>query len=96
MIGLVVTLKVKPGSEADFEAAMKELIPQVRANEPGCGLYALAKDPKEPGVYVMMEQYADQAALDAHGKTPYFAVAMPKLGATLAGPPTMQRLEMVA
>jgi len=95
MIGIVVNMKVKPGSEADFEAAMGELIAQVRANEPGCKLYSLAKDPKEPGSYVMMEIYADKDALDSHGKTPYFGAAMPKLGATLAGPPAMQRLEMV-
>lgn len=95
MIGLVVNMKVKPGSEADFEAAMRELIPQVRANEPGCKLYTLTKDPKEAGAYVMMEIYADKESLDAHGKTPYFAAAMPKLGATLAGPPAMQRLEVL-
>ncbi|MBU6373578.1 MAG: antibiotic biosynthesis monooxygenase [Alphaproteobacteria bacterium] len=95
MIGLVVTLKVKPGSEADFEATMGELIGQVRANEPGCKLYTLAKDPKEAGTYVMMEIYADKESLDAHGKTPYFAAAGPKLGAVLAGAPTMQRLQVV-
>ena len=95
MIGLVVTLKVKPGSEADFEAAMGELIPQVRANEPACKLYVLHKDPNEAGTYVMMEHYADQAALDAHGKTPYFGAALPKLGATLAGAPVTMRLDVV-
>lgn len=93
MIGLVVTLKVKEGSEAAFEAAMAELIPQVRANEPGCKLYSMTR--KEKGVYVMMEQYVDKAALDHHGKTPYFQAALPKLGGVLAGPPDTLTLEVL-
>lgn len=95
MIGLVVTLRVKEGQEAAFETAMKTLIPQVRANEPGCTLYSMTKKPGEAGVYVMMEQYVDKAALDHHGKTPYFQAALPALGAALAGPPETLTLDVL-
>jgi hypothetical protein len=41
MLGVVATLKVKPGMEREFEAVAKELVAKVNANEPGCRLYAL-------------------------------------------------------
>ena len=41
MIGVVATLRIKPGMEKNFEVVAKELVAKVRANEPGCVLYAL-------------------------------------------------------
>jgi quinol monooxygenase YgiN len=38
---------------------------------------------KEPGVYIVHEQYRDQAALDAHKKAPHGAVYFPKIRALL-------------
>ena len=38
---------------------------------------------------------ADQAALDAHGKTDYFRAAGPKLGPCLAGAPEVEYLDAV-
>ena len=34
-IGIVATLEIKPGSNAEFEAIFTELAELVRANEPG-------------------------------------------------------------
>ena len=41
MLGVVATLRVKPGMEKEFEAVARELVAKVNANEPGCKLYAL-------------------------------------------------------
>jgi len=41
MLGVVATLKVKPGMDKQFEAVAKELVAKVNASEPGCKLYAL-------------------------------------------------------
>jgi quinol monooxygenase YgiN len=68
MLGIVATLKVKPGMEREFEAVAKELVAKVKANEPGCTLYALHRD-EAAGTYVFMERYVDQAAVDAHRAT---------------------------
>ena len=35
MLGVVATLRVKPGMEAEFEALATQLVTQVRAYEPG-------------------------------------------------------------
>ncbi|TGE08325.1 putative quinol monooxygenase [Hymenobacter fodinae] len=38
----------------------------VRAHEPGNLLYVAHQDPKDPTHFLFYEQYANQAALDAH------------------------------
>ncbi len=71
MLGIVATIKVKPGMESQFEAVAKELVAKVNASEPGCRLYALHRA-EAPLTYVFMERYADQAAVEAHRGTDYF------------------------
>ncbi len=94
MIGAIAKLTVKSGKEAEFETHAKALIEKVIANEPDCYLYDLYKA-KDGGVYVFMEKYKDKAALLAHGKTPYFLEAQPKLGACLAEPPDIETYKAV-
>lgn len=95
MIGIVVHLSVADGKQSDFEAAAKGLIAKVKANEPGCLTYELYKKQGSETDYYFMEQYASQAALDAHGKTDYFRAAQPALGACLAGAPSLTMLNSV-
>lgn len=95
MIGLVVHLSVADGKQSEFEAVARELMAQVKANEPGCLVYSLFKKAGSETEYYFQEQYASQEALDAHGKTPYFQAAFPKLGACLAGKPEMIMMHAV-
>lgn len=91
-VGIIATLKIKPGKEAEFEAVFKDLAAQVKQNEPGCLLYDLFKS-KEASTYVVMEQYASGEALAAHGKTAHYLAAGPKLGAVLDGRPQIDILQ---
>jgi quinol monooxygenase YgiN len=91
MLGVVATLKVKPGMEREFEAVAKELVAKVNANEPGCTLYALHHG-EEAGTYVFMERYVDQAAVDAHRGTDYFKSLGRKMGEYMDGRPQVLRL----
>jgi quinol monooxygenase YgiN len=96
-IGLVVTLTFQTGKGAEFEAAMGDYIPLVKANEPGVLVYTMTKDESgPPDQYVMMEQYASQADLDSHGKTPHFQALISKIGGLLAGPPKTMTLKVLA
>jgi quinol monooxygenase YgiN len=95
MIGVVAKLKIAPDKTAEFEQVAKDLMAKVKANEPGCLTYQLYKSKKEADTYIFMEQYANQAALDAHGKTEYFRAAGPKLGPCLAGAPEIQYFDIV-
>ena len=94
MLGVVATLKVKPGMEAEFETVAKELVAKVNANEPGCTLYALHRA-DTPGTYVFMERYTDQAAVEAHRATDYFKALGRKMGEYMEGRPEVLRLKEV-
>ncbi|MCE9521897.1 MAG: antibiotic biosynthesis monooxygenase [Alphaproteobacteria bacterium] len=91
-LGIVATLKVKPGKEAEFEAVFLELQAHVKKSEPGALQYELFKS-KTPSTYIVMEQYKTEADLAAHRTTPHMAAAGPKLGAVLDGRPGIEMLE---
>ena len=90
MIGVIAKLTIKPGTNADFEATMKALQAKVHADEP----YALHKT-GDVNVYVMLERYENQAALEAHRAAPHFKELGRKLGDYLAGRPDVQVMEEV-
>ena len=94
MIGVVATIKVKPGMEKEFEAVAKELVAKVNANEPGCKLYALHHG-EAAQTYVFMERYTDQAAVDAHRGTEHFKALGRKMGEYMDGRAEVMRLREV-
>ena len=94
MLGVVATIKVKPGMEKDFELVAKELVTKVNANEAGCTLYALHRG-EAPQTYVFMERYVDQAAVEAHRASEYFKTLGRKMGEFMDGRPEVQRLKEV-
>lgn len=93
MLAVIAKLNVKEGAEADFEKAMLNLAEQVRANEDGNDLYTLCKD--ADGNYVVMELYADEAALAAHGQSEHFKAAGAGFAGKMGGPPEISRLPAV-
>jgi quinol monooxygenase YgiN len=94
-VGVVATLKVAEGKNADFEAVFRDLAAQVKANEPGNQLYRVFKSKADAQTYVVMEVYADQAALEAHGKSDHFRAAGPKIAPTMAGRPDIQYFDSI-
>jgi quinol monooxygenase YgiN len=95
MIGIVATLKVQDGKNADFEAAFKEAMAQVRANEPGNIVYQLVKSRSEPNTYKVLELYKDDAAIAAHRDSAHYKALGPKLGPCMAGRPEIELLDGV-
>lgn len=94
MIGIIAKLTIKPGTNADFEKTMKALQAKVHSDEPGNKLYALHKT-DDPNVYVMLERYDDDKALEAHRAAPHFKELGRKLGDYLAGRPDVQRMQEI-
>jgi quinol monooxygenase YgiN len=94
-IGIVATLKVQDGKNAEFEAIFTALAAQVRANEPGNLAYQLTKSRTDPNTYKVLELYKDEDAVKLHGGTEYFKAAGPKMGPCLAGRPEIEYLDGV-
>lgn len=95
MIGIIATITVKDGTGPDFEAVFLELTGKVRANEPGNLLYQLTRSRTEANTYKVMELYKDQESVDLHGKTDHFRELGRKMGAFMAGPPAIERVDAV-
>ncbi len=94
-IGLLATIRVQEGKNADFEQVFLDLTEQVRANEPGNIFYVLHRSKADPQVYKVMEQYDSAEALDLHAKAEYFREANKALGALVAAPPEIEILDTV-
>ena len=69
---LVARYSVKPGSLDAVLAALTRMAPLVRQHEPGCLTYRVNRANDDPNVLLLYEEYADQAALDAHVASPHF------------------------
>jgi len=90
-IGVIATLRVLPGKEAEFEGVFAELAPAVAANEPGNSFYRLFRT-EATGVYKVLECYDDAAAVEAHRASDHFRSIGARLGPCLAGAPEIETL----
>ena len=93
-IGVIATLRVQPGKEAEFEGVFAELAAAVRANEAANSYYRLFRT-ATAGTYKVLECYDDEAALAAHGATDHFRSIGARLGPCLAGAPEIEKLTAV-
>ena len=71
MLCLAVTYLIKEGHEEEVAALLRQMIAPTRA-EPGNLMYLVHQSPTERRRFFLYEQYADQAALDAHRAAPHF------------------------
>lgn len=90
-IGVIATLRVQPGKEADFETVFAELAAAVNADEPGNSYYRLFRT-EESGTYKVLECYDDPAAVEAHRASSHFREIGARFGPWLAGAPEVERL----
>ena len=95
MIGVVAKIVAKEGQEAVVEEGFRTAMAAVKANEPGNHLYQLVKSRTEPRVYKVMELYADQAALEAHGQSEHYKALGRALREAVEGRPEVELLDTV-
>lgn len=93
MLAVVAQIKVKPGSESQFEELAKQLADASRQEE-GCLEYDLWRV-EETGQYAFLERYKDTAAVEAHRKSDHFRQIGRAMGAFMDGAPTVTRLSSV-
>ena len=68
---LAVKWTIKEGELDAVLAALRPLTEASRA-EPGCLMYQAHRDPENPNVLFLYEQYADEAAYQAHAESEHF------------------------
>ncbi|MFT5571624.1 MAG: quinol monooxygenase YgiN [Cryomorphaceae bacterium] len=94
-IGITATLTIRQGKNQQFEDIFKRLAEAVNNNEADCNFYQLHKLRSDTVTYVVLEQYANQEALDVHGKTDYFKSIGAELGSCMAKAPEIVAMDSV-
>ena len=74
---ITARLFIHPENVTDFIEAAKSMIDSSNA-EPGCISYMLYQDPYDQTQLILVEEWKDQAAIDAHFAMPYFIAFGPK------------------
>ena len=93
MLTFTAKLTVKAGHEQEFERIMSIAVPKVR-EEPGNRTYILHRSMQDSRVFMLYEEYDDQAALEAHRA--HLREMGIDLRALLDGPPIVEFYEKLA
>lgn len=92
---VVATIPARPETTDALRDALTTLVAATRQEE-GCLAYDLYESAGAPGVFVTVEEWTDQAALDAHMRTPHIAAALGAAEGALAGDIAIHPLVPVA
>ena len=68
---LVARMTAREGEEERAAELIRELA-TASAQEPGNVHYLAHRDPEDPRVFLIYEQYRDKAAFEEHGQTEHF------------------------
>lgn len=94
-IALIAKLTAADGKADELEAALGALI-AAADSEPDLEVYSAHRADDDPDTFYFFELYADQAALDVHGKAEPMIGAMKALGGLLGSRPEVTKLTPVA
>lgn len=72
MYALLARYHVRTGKGDLVEKALREMGEAVKRDEPMCLTYRAARSTEDSDVFVLYEEYEDEAALLAHRETPHF------------------------
>lgn len=73
VLTVVAKIRAASGKGDALAALLKEQAAAVRKAEPGCLAYRPHRSTKDPALFLFYEQYADDAAFEAHRKAPHLA-----------------------
>ncbi len=88
---IVAGFRAKPGQEERLRQELNAMIEPSLAEE-GCLGYRPYTDPERPDHMIIVEEWADSAALDHHFTLPHFTHVAQVLEEILAEPFTLRRL----
>ncbi len=89
---VVATIPIDPAHAAEAAPALAELAAATR-EEDGCVGYDVYESVAVPGTFLTVEEWTDQASLDAHMGQPHVAKAFEVAGPLLAGEVAIHQLK---
>jgi quinol monooxygenase YgiN len=94
-VTIIGRLRARPGREAELRAALLVVLEASRS-EAGCLNYDLHVAESDPALFVLYENWASQAALDAHFAEPHSRALAARFDTLLAEPLAMERLTEIS
>ena len=85
MIAIFADFHIKADKVEEFLTAVKPLI-KASNEEEGCIKYELHKALNVDNMYMMIEEWKDQAAIDFHNQTEHFTTIVPQFDDMLEEP----------
>jgi len=73
VLTVVARIRAAKGKGDALAALLTEQVAAVRHAEPGCLVYRPHRSTTDPDLFIFYEQYADDAAFDAHRAAPHLA-----------------------
>lgn len=80
---IIARLKARPGKEKDLRGVLEVLVAPT-LKESGCISYQMWANKEDPGEFTFVEEWANDAALDAHFATPHIKAALARFPELLA------------
>ncbi len=94
-VRVMARITARPETADALRRILQDLVGPSR-DEAGCLSYELFRNQDSSVEFVTVEQWVDQAAVDAHMATPHVALAISKAGELLALPPMIHRFARLA
>ena len=91
-ITIVVDFDLEPSRADETRRAFQELAEQTR-REPGALVFDAFADPHRPNTVVLVEQWADQHAINAHMELPHTKAFLDASQGAFVNPQTVRRLD---
>ena len=91
---VVATFQARSGKEAALRAALISLVAPTR-KEPGCINYDLHAASDGAGKFLFHENWTNQAALDAHLKSPHVQALLPRVDELCVAFPDIKTWERI-
>lgn len=92
-VGILATLKAKPGKEREVEQFLKSALPLADQEQLTTVWFALRLGPSTFGIF---DAFADDAGRDAHIAGPIAAALLAKWKELLAEPPKIEKIDVLA
>lgn len=94
-IRVVAHIRPKQGSEGQVERVLRDLITPTHT-EAGCRRYELYRNTADARDLTFIEEWDDDAALDAHLASAHLSAARARLAELLEGPTDIRRYRLIA
>ncbi|MCP5159198.1 MAG: antibiotic biosynthesis monooxygenase [Gammaproteobacteria bacterium] len=95
IVHVVARLVACPEKVADLQALLLNLIEPTR-QESGCRRYSLLHNTTDPTEFTFVEEWTDEAALEAHFTTPHLQAVLAQAPPLLAVEPDIRRYTVIA